>query len=247
MPQSSEKASASPVRSRAIPVAPGRALDFVNTVERQRWIPRRVVRWLMERYVDKHCLPAHRAVLQSIGAGDVVLDLGANVGLFSTYFAARGAVVHAFEPDPAAQDVLQAHASDFPNLTVHQAAVFDSGGHMTLYRHREFARDANYAQSSTLIDKKRNVGNELAIQVPVKDIADVLAEIPGRIKLIKMDIEGAEGVVLRRLLDVDALSRVDHVFVETHEDIVPGLADELSAIKRRLKELGYQQVDFSWY
>ncbi len=241
------KVSAVGVRIRNVPVEPGRALDFVNTVERKRWIPRIIVRRLMARYVERHCLPAHRVVLQKIGQGDTVIDLGANVGLFSTYFAARGATVHAYEPDPSAGAILKAHARRFPDLHVHEAAVFDKAGEMTLFRHAQFREDKNYAQSSTLMQEKRNVDDSQTVRVPVKDIADVLMEVPGRIALVKMDIEGAEGAVLRRLLDANLMDKIDHVFVETHEDIVPGLGDELDDIKRRLATAGFHQVDFSWY
>jgi FkbM family methyltransferase len=235
------------IRRRNVPTAPGKALDFVNRIERMRWVPRFVVRKLMERYVEHHCLPTHRAVLQNIGPGDTVLDLGANVGLFSTYFAARGASVRAYEPDPSAFSILDKQAHAFPTLQVHQEAVFDSDGEMTLYRHLNFKDDPNYAQSSTLIGEKRNVDSSFAIKVPVRDIAGIIASIPGRITLIKMDIEGAEAAVLRRLLDSDLMSRIDHIFVETHEDIVPGLGEELVEIKRRMQKAGYSQVDYSWY
>lgn len=234
-------------RTRNVPTQPGRALDFVNRIERIRWIPRFVVRVLMARYVDRHCLPNHKSVLQRIGPGDTVLDLGANVGLFSTYFASRGATVHAFEPDPTACAILLAHAKHFPQVQVHQAAVFDAEGEMTLYRHSNFKNDQNYAQSSTLIQEKQNVDAELAVTVPVRDIAEVIASIPGRIALIKMDIEGAEGVVLRQLLDTGLMDKIDHIFVETHEDIVPGLGKQLDDIKLRMETAGYKQVDYSWY
>lgn len=234
-------------RIRNVPAAPGRALDFVNTVERIRWIPRSVVRYLMGRYVERHCLPAHRVILTKIGPGDTVIDLGANVGLFSTYFAARGATVHAFEPDPSASAILKAHARRFPKLHVHQEAVFDKAGEMSLFRHTQFQHDQNYAQSSTLMSEKRNVDASQTVCVAVRDIAEVVAGVSGRIALIKMDIEGAEGAVLRRLIEAGLMDKIDHIFVETHEDIVPGLGEELDDIKRRLAGAGYHQVDFSWY
>lgn len=247
MSNHSSGAQVADVRVRDVQKEPGRALDFVNTVERQRWIPRVVVRHLMARYVEHHCLPSHREVLTKIGPGDTVIDLGANVGLFSTYFAARGAIVHAFEPDPSASAVLRSHARQFPKLNVHQEAVYDKDSQMTLFRHRQFEHDENYAQSSTLVREKQNVDESQTVSVVVRDIAEVVKAIPGRVALIKMDIEGAEGAVLRRLLDAGLMDKIDHIFVETHEDIVPGLGDELDAIKRRLAEAGYGQVDFSWY
>ncbi len=45
-----------------------------------------------------------------INAGDCVLDVGANIGLFALEAARRGAVVHAFEPLPATFAALDANA-----------------------------------------------------------------------------------------------------------------------------------------
>lgn len=236
-----------PDRIRNVPIAPGRALDFVNRVERMRWVPRSIVRYLMRRYVNLHCLPEHKAKLLSVSGGDVVIDLGANVGLFSMYFAERSAIVHAFEPDPYAFKILSNHARPFKKLRLHQKAVFDKPGEMKLYRHKQFDSDANYAQSSTLMAEKRNVSDSSTISVPVVDIGDFMRSIEGRIKLIKIDVEGAEAAILNRLIDTGDLERVDYVLVETHEDVVPGLREELDKLKRRLKENGYSQVDFSWY
>ena len=46
----------------------------------------------------------------SIESGDCVLDIGANIGLFSLEAARRGAFVHAFEPMPATFAALAANA-----------------------------------------------------------------------------------------------------------------------------------------
>lgn len=234
-------------RVRQVPAEPGKALDFVNRVERMRWVPRALVRHLMRRYVDLHCEERHRRVLHRVEPGDVVIDLGANVGLFSTYFAQRGATVHAFEPDPSAFDVLSRHARAFPNIVLHHQAVYDKEGEMTLYRHRDFARDQNYAQSSTLMADKRNVDDAMAVRVPVVDAAAFMRELPGRVRLMKIDVEGAEVAILNRLLASGDLARIDHVLVETHEDIVPGLREQLQDLQRRLAEQSQDQVDFSWY
>ena len=49
----------------------------------------------------------------SIQAGDCVVDVGANIGLFSLEAARRGARVHAFEPMPATFAALDANAREF--------------------------------------------------------------------------------------------------------------------------------------
>ena len=48
-----------------------------------------------------------------IGAGDVVFDVGANIGLFALEAAQKGATVHAFEPMTATFTALRANAKRF--------------------------------------------------------------------------------------------------------------------------------------
>ncbi|PQV64690.1 methyltransferase, FkbM family [Abditibacterium utsteinense] len=48
-----------------------------------------------------------------ISAGDVVFDVGANIGLFALEAARKGATVHAFEPMPATFAALRANAKRF--------------------------------------------------------------------------------------------------------------------------------------
>ncbi len=70
----------------------------------------------------------------SVKAGDVVFDVGANVGLFALDAAARGAKVHAFEPMPQTFAALQANARDFNgakgegHIEVHNLALGSAPG-----------------------------------------------------------------------------------------------------------------------
>ena len=54
----------------------------------------------------------------SIEAGDCVVDVGANIGLFSLEAARRGADVHAFEPMPATFAALDANAREFGDARI---------------------------------------------------------------------------------------------------------------------------------
>lgn len=58
----------------------------------------------------------------SIENGDVVFDVGANIGLFALEAARRGAYVHAFEPLPATFGALQANARA-AQITAHNLAL----------------------------------------------------------------------------------------------------------------------------
>lgn len=133
--------------------------------------------------------------------GDVVVDVGANIGLVTIHAAHRVGLtgrVLAFEPNPDAADLLT--ESLYMNkttglradVTIDRAAVGATPGSATLAiprRHRGRASlDA------------RNVPDDDTdtIDVPIVSLDERLAALP-RIDLVKIDVEGAELDVLRSL------------------------------------------------
>jgi hypothetical protein len=79
--------------------------------------------------------------------GDVCLDLGANRGDFTKAMAARGATVHAYEPDPDTFARLQAAVGQLPNVKLHQAAVGAREGTVTLRREVGYQDDPRAGRS----------------------------------------------------------------------------------------------------
>lgn len=82
---------------------------------------------------------------KQLGAGMVVLDVGAHVGQYSLIAATDvgpGGRVHSFEPNPISNRRLSANVdlNGFRNVTVHQLAASDTIGEATLYRTEGQAR-----------------------------------------------------------------------------------------------------------
>jgi FkbH-like protein/FkbM family methyltransferase len=88
--------------------------------------------YLYEEIFADECYLRHGIVLEE---GDTVLDIGANVGLFSLFVQSRcpGARIYAFEPAPPAFDVLRANlAAHAPGAQAFNAGVSDKAGTATL-------------------------------------------------------------------------------------------------------------------
>lgn len=122
---------------------------------------------------------------QFVRRGDLVFDVGANVGEYALTFQQLGCRVVAVEPNPQL-------ASRIPGI-VEQAAVSARPGEAVLLigkRDREATIDPGY---TTLL---RGRGEELAeVPVPVTTL-DALADKHGRPAFVKIDVEGHELRVL---------------------------------------------------
>jgi FkbM family methyltransferase len=145
----------------------------------------------------------------------VVIDAGANIGLFAmVMLAARpDARVHSLEPGAATFALLEANTRANPAFAwhAHRLAVWRTAGPV--------AFGAMDASTSSRIDELAPGGRvEMVEAVTLGGFAAQHA--PGPIFLMKLDVEGAEEAVLASSEAV--LDRVQHLLLEIH----PPRADE---------------------
>ena len=142
------------------------------------------------------------------GEPKVVVDLGANVGLASLSLAAQfpQARIIAVEPHPETAAVLRHNLGCLGDRAkVWEAAVSDQAGTMRLSL-------ANENYNASLVRE-----SEHGVDVRVVTMADVLAaEGVDRIDVMKIDIEGAEKMLLSG--SPEWLKRVDLILIEMHGD-----------------------------
>ncbi len=142
-----------------------------------------------------------------------LLDVGANKRQFSLAVRAlqRDAVIHAFEPLPAAGDRFAALFSGDSRVQLHRAAICAVDGAATFYV-------TDRADSSSLL--KPGKGQKEAFGVggieqmtvaakPLEALVD-LRELPHPL-LLKIDVQGAELNVLKGIAHLD---EIDFIYVE---------------------------------
>jgi FkbM family methyltransferase len=140
----------------------------------------------------------------------VVIDAGANCGIYSVAAAkliTESGVVLSFEPGLQSFDVLRRNIdlNHLSNVRAYRAALSDRDGTARLYH------DAQGPNSFSL-GSLRNTDEEFEL-VPVHALDLVLEhEAKGRVGLIKIDVEGAEELVVRGAKQIIARSHPKTIF-----------------------------------
>jgi FkbM family methyltransferase len=183
-----------------------------------------------------------------LGPGDVAIDCGANVGKFTMVMARSGAAVYALEPNPAAYEALVEATRPFQNVTPIHAAVTAEPGPVKLYLHKWAEEDpVHWSTGSSIIRSKRNVRDDRYLEVDSVQLSRFIQDLGvDRVRLLKMDIEGAEVAVLNQLLDEGLHHAIDLAFVEVHDRQIRELAPATRELRRRLEELGADHFKLDW-
>src|SRR5579863_1663592 len=132
-------------------------------------------------------------VLQEVRRGDIVADLGANIGYYTLLFARQTGPqghVYAFEPDPHNFSLLRRNVlqNGYANVTCVPCAVSDRSGSVRLYRNDGNRGDHRVYDSHD---------GRSSLDIPCLALDDYFAEIDRPVNFIKMDIQGAEAGALR--------------------------------------------------
>lgn len=173
------------------------------------------------------------AMLQDLRPDDVLFDVGANIGMVALH-AAKICRTIAFEPDPSIQRRLKVNSELNPDrtFTLEPIAVSDADGSVVLYT------DGDDGNSPSLVHQRGESGS---VSVTARSLDSLMAE--GRLPrptVIKLDVEGAEILVLRganRLLT--GADRPRALFIEVHDTFLPGFGSSADEVNGLLKDFGY--------
>jgi len=147
--------------------------------------------------------------------GDVVLDLGAHVGIVSVYLAKKYPFLKILAVEPVKENFerlvrnVKANGIRDGTVTFMNAAVTADAREVTLFGQLE----GNSGGLSILAMPRAGDGGW---KVPSFTLAQIIAQTGAeRVKLLKLDVEGAEHEILRS--DPSVLDKVDWLAAEIHE------------------------------
>ncbi len=167
---------------------------------------------------------------ESIRPGDVMVDVGANIGTFSLLAASLGATCYAFEASPDNCAALRRNVAlnEFNGIHVCECALSDHRGETTFYLYEEPGMRKTCGQNALF---RRGAGREIKVPLETLDLA--LKDLP-RIDFIKSDVEGADFLVLRG---------ARAILEKHHPTVVIEAADELAS---KLGGSNAELLDILW-
>jgi FkbM family methyltransferase len=167
-----------------------------------------------------------RLIAMVLSPSDVVLEVGAGLGVVSAYCAKQlgSSRVFAFEANPDLEPrIRETYALNGVEPTLEMCAIRATAGRVTLYR-------TKHRFSSSI--SQRHAGAP-AIEVPGKALSYVVEQI--RPTLLIVDVEGAEG----ELFDRAQLPGVTKIMLELHERVIG--RDKARQVRGALTALGFRE------
>ena len=132
----------------------------------------------------------------------VILDCGGNIGLSATWFKLNYPACHltVYEPDPDLARILETNLNraGFRDVQSHRKAVWIEN------------KLINFSKTG---DDKGHIASEGTATYPAIDLSE---ELPERVDLLKLDVEGAEFAILKKLCATGAIQCVRRLICEFH-------------------------------
>lgn len=184
--------------------------------------------------------------------GDVVLDIGANVGshaLPMASFVGEEGKVYAFEPVPWAMNRMKRNLelNSFNNIVLEAMALSDTNEEVEMKFRASFKLGSNsgVGKEGKIDDSWWDECEQVKVRLETLDSYVSIHKI-SRIDLIKLDVDGFEGKVIRGALET--LKKFQPIIIM---EVAPAWTkmrgDDVTVILRDMEQLGYkfyQESDF---
>lgn len=162
-----------------------------------------------------------RLIEKSLKPGDVALDIGANMGLMSLFMAravGEKGKVYAFEPDRENVSLFKKNMAAngfYDNVSIFQQAIAEKSGKLKLFLSDYSIGDHRIYDPFPLIENlpKGNVYDHLnrdrreSVEIEAVSVDDFMHGHGNKVDFVKIDVQGAEGGVIRGMTETIKANR----------------------------------------
>jgi FkbM family methyltransferase len=178
---------------------------------------------------------------------EIAIDCGANVGDIAEHLSRYGGTVFCFEPNPFAFEHLQNRFLSSPNVICIPSAVHSANSRMKLHLHNYAnADELSGSNVSSLLGFKNNVSQDRCIEVQVIDLCEFIQNLALPVRVLKLDVEGVEGPILKKLIETGVVNMIERIFVETHERKIPEIVGEIEEIRSLINQKDLKNINLDW-
>lgn len=187
-----------------------RFLQIVGMTLRKRGVERQEFLEMVKEIFFRH---VYNPDGFEIGENDVVVDIGANVGVFTIFAATKTKnKVYAYEPYIRNFEVLKKNTKGFSNVKCFSFAVSKKSGKEKLYL------DGDYTVGILF---NRNIHGKLKkyVEVTTTSLEKIFEDNKlKKIDFLKMDCEGSEGDILKST-PINYLKKIKKISLEFHDNV----------------------------
>lgn len=182
--------------------------------------------------------PTARVIAELLEPGDTFIDVGANSGIFTLLASSRvgptGRVL-SFEPVPSMRKRLMENISlnTMSNIFVHDVAISNVEGVLPLFEGPEGHKG---------ISSLRKIDNStVTIEVKTRPL-DAFGDDLSAVKLIKVDVEGAEQLVLEGMTRV-LQNHHPYLVIEVTDNYLSAFGHSATQLASYLTRMGYRMYE----
>jgi len=178
--------------------------------------------------------PTARIIAETLSPGDTFIDIGANAGFFTLLASVSvgdTGNVFAFEPVPSMKQRIMDNISlnSMKNITVHNTAVSNKKDVLSLFEGPE-----GHKGVSSLRPIENSAATLQVNTAPLDSFVDSFTSI----KLIKIDVEGAEQLAVEGMQDIIQKFRPSLV-IEITDEYLRSFGHDAITLATKLTEYGY--------
>ena len=171
----------------------------------------------------------------AVEKGDIVVDLGANIGIFSLYAEDHGAeFIYAFEPIPHYLGFFKTNLQKYSNIELSEAGI----GQKTEKDYIVYDEDGNTILAEVYNDFKWKSEERKSLSINIISINDFMDNMDN-VDFLKVDIEGSEYKIFE-IITNENLKKIKKIACEFHWNY----NDKLSKIIDKLKENNFDVYHF---